>query len=230
MFQLQNEFRRLRPLLTHRWLRVYGFIIIALAGYGWGLYLPYTEGWLPGHHQATVFYGTVISHIAFSLLFFGVLHTGLVIFPAIPILLIISLRPYWRSASRVVVYLFWLLGLYIITSIALLPAATNSYLHHNALDVQPWGKTYRTSYVGSQLDDILGTLMVSECSHWGWCVPVYRHRGLITYDAAQEIRPHYDAAKDLLKVAVESGGYVRSRDKQLCPTEGSEVDACFVNY
>mgnify|MGYP001799627776 CR=1 FL=1 len=220
-------FNWLGDFLTNRWLRMYGIIVLLLGIYGWGFYLPFTQGLLPGAHWPAAAYDTAFPYVGFVMLL-GLVKGWWIVAISILLLLLISfLRP-WRRARRVAAYLICFSVLWVTTPIALAPSFLNSYSYRHALTVESWGKTYRTAYVAFRPDDNYGEVMVSECTLRGWCHQVYRGRGNIY--SGEFTKPIYDPVKDQLGVSVSPGGYVRSRDQQLCPIGSSDSSSCFHQY
>ena len=217
-------FNWLGKFLNNRWLRLYGITLILLGVYGWGVYLPFTQGWLPGAHWPAAAYDTAFPYVGFVLLL-GIILGWAVVAIAILVLLLVSFVLPWQRARCIAAYLTCFSVLWLATFITLAPALLISYDYRNVLTIEPWGKTYRTSYVAFRLDDNYGEVMLSECDSWGWCHQL--HRGYTDLYSAQAAQPSYDPNRDHMKVRINPGGYVRSRDQQLCPTEGANSDRCF---
>ena len=114
--------------------------------------------------------------------------------------------------------------LWLAAAIALAPALFVSYAYRHVLAVEPWEKTYRTAYVAYRLDDNYGEVMLSECNHWGWCHQL--HRGYTDSYSAQAAQPRYNPTTDRMQVRINPGGYVRSRDQQLCPNVSTLSGSC----
>lgn len=219
----QRVFKWFGKFPNNRWLRLCWLIVAMLAVYGWVLYVPFAQGWLPGLHWLAVGYDTVFPYVGFVFVF-GLFFGWWVVAIAVPILLLISLLPSWRRTRRIAIYLTYFSGLWFAAAITLAPALFVSYSYRHVLMVEPWEKTYRTAYIAFRLDDDYGEVMLSDCNRLGWCHQL--HRGYTDFYSAQAAQPSYSPDADRMQVRINPEGYVRSRDQQLCPDPSTLGRSC----
>jgi hypothetical protein len=181
---------------------------------GWGGYLPYTQGWLPGHHGAASLYSQLLGLPAF-ILFFAALYG------AIPWLLgiggvgLLGYAGRWRRGRRLarrgaIALLGW--GLLMVITF---PALAIGYSRPTALTIPPWGDTYRTVFITPAYDDTYGDVMLLRCGKGGWCHQVYRQ--YVDFNSAEKAQLVYDSARDRLGLNLRGEWvYVRSPTAPPC--------------
>lgn len=223
----QRLFQCCKQMPTRRILFFYGISLAILGGYGWGLYVPFLEGRLPGWHWAAFVYQIVFPWLEVFLLA-GVLLGGWIILAiATLVLFIIS---FWQPRRRAQAGYFCCIGiLWFLSIVAFLPALSHTYSDHQVLAIEPWRQIYRTAYIASWFEEFYGDTMVSECNSLGWCHQIYRDYTEMLA-SSQQVKMFYDQNTDRMKVESDFWVYMRSQEQQLCPTDSFESWDCIQLY
>lgn len=198
-----------RRTFAARASRSFWLMLIALAIYGWLLYLPFLEGILPGIYPITAIYSTALGAIE-PFLLLGLVITLPMLAMIVVLALLIRRRLLWRVAR-------------LLLAIALLPIVLLPTLitckPGQSLAVDKWGMTYHTAYKTFLFDDNYGDALLFQCDRTGvFCYQVHRFYG--AYGVETALRLTYSADSNQLSMATAAGTvYIRSRQYAVCAFE-----------